>query len=190
MNVVALLASPRKKGNSSGLAENLTSILADNNHEVIVHNLNNLTYRGCQACEGCKTRSDFCVLLDDLTPVLNDVKMADIVILASPVYWGEVNAQMKGFIDRMYSFLTPDFIAGPIRHRFPAGKKLVFILTQGGDEALYEDIFPRYNDFFEQLELFEQTNLIRGCELSDRSDYKIRTDLLDKVRNVAETLMS
>ena len=189
MKVVALLASPRKTGNSNGLAGSLTSILAEDGHEVVSHILNDLSYKGCQACNGCKTRSDFCVLLDDLTPVLENVKQVDVVVLASPVYWGEVNAQMKGFIDRTYSYLTPDFVTGPVRHRLPKGKKLVFVLTQGGDDAMYDDIFPRYDAFFKQLDLFEQTYLIRGCDLSDRDDFRDREDLLDLVEDTAAALL-
>lgn len=188
MKVVALLASPRRKGNSNGLAENLTSYLAENDHEIVPYFLNNLSYKGCQACTGCKTRTDYCVLLDDLTPVLEDVKTADVVIMASPVYWGEVNAQLKGFIDRTYSYLTPEFVTGPIRHRLPRGKKLVFVLTQAADEAMYDDIFPRYNTFFKELGMFEQTYLIRGCDLSERDDYLERSDLLDSVKEIAEAL--
>ena len=129
------------------------------------------------------------MLLDDLTPVLDDVQKADVVILASPVYWGGVNAQLKGFFDRAYSYLTPEFVTGPVRHRLPPGKKLVFILTQGGDEALYDDIFPRYNNFFELLGLFEKSYLIRGCDLGDRQDFRTRNDLLELVEETAEELL-
>lgn len=188
MKAAAILASPRKKGNSTGLAERLTATLADGGCSITTYHLNDLSYRGCQACGGCKTRAEYCVLLDDLTPVLKGVTEADIVILASPVYWGEVNAQMKGFLDRTYSFLTPEFITGPVRHRLPKGKKLAFILTQGADAAMYDDIFPRYNTFFQQLGLFEQTYLLRGCELSDREDYQEREDLLDQVEEIASLL--
>ncbi len=189
MKVVALLASPRRKGNSSGLADYFTRIMAENGHEVVTHTLNDLSYKGCQACNGCKTRSDFCVLLDELTPVLNDVKTADLVVLASPVYWGEVNAQMKGFIDRTYSYLTPEFVTGPVRHRLPEGKKLVFILSQGGDEALYDDIFPKYDNFFKELNFFDKTWLVRGCDLSEREEYKQRQDLLIELEEIAEELL-
>ena len=189
MKAVALLASPRKTGNSTGLATSLTRILEENGRDVVTYHLNDLTYRGCQACNGCKTRSETCVLLDDLTPVLDDVQKADVVILASPVYWGGVNAQLKGFFDRAYSYLTPEFVTGPVRHRLPPGKKLVFILTQGGDEALYDDIFPRYNNFFELLGLFEKSYLIRGCDLGDRQDFRTRNDLLELVEETAEELL-
>ncbi len=188
MKVVALLGSPRRQGNSSSLAELFTSIMAENGYEVTTHFLNELTYRGCQACNGCKERTDFCVLHDDLLPVLKDAQDADVVVLASPVYWGDISAQLKGFIDRTYSYLTPEFISGPIRHRLSPGKKLVFILSQGGDQALYDDVFTRYTSFYEELEMFEQTYLIRGCELSDRDDHESRSDLQVVVKETAQSL--
>ena len=188
MKVVALLGSPRRNGNSSGLAEKFTSLMAENGYEIKEYFLNGLTYRGCQACNGCKERTDYCVLHDDLLPVLRDVKEADVVVLASPVYWGDVTAQLKGFIDRTYSYLTPDFISGPERHRLPSGKKLVFILTQGGDEALYDDIFSRYTKFYQELDMFAEMHLIRGCELSERDDHASRLDLHGVVRETAQSL--
>jgi len=188
MKVVALLGSPRRHGNSSGMCESLTSLLEKKGHQVTTHYLNGLSYRGCQACGGCKGRSEVCVLLDDLTPVLKDVQNSDIAILASPVYWGEVSSQMKGYIDRTYSYLTPDFIEGPVRHRLTPGKKLVFILTQGGDKEMYDDIFPRYNGFFQQLEMFEDAFLLRGCDLSERDDYESRADLLEEIEEIADKL--
>ena len=189
MNVVALQGSPRRRGNSSGLCQMLTAKLREAGHEILSYHLNDLTYRGCQACEGCKKRSNYCVLLDDLTPVLNDVANADIILLASPVYWGDVSAQLKAFIDRTYSFLTPDFINGPVRHRLESGKHLVFILSQGADEAMYDDIYPRYSGFYKELDLFSSIYLLRGCELSDRQDYASRPDLHEKVEKLAEILL-
>ncbi len=189
MKVVALLGSPRRNGNSSGMAKMFTSILADNGYEVTFHYLNGLQYRGCQACNGCKERTDYCVLHDDLFPVLKDVQQADVIVLASPVYWGDISAQLKGFIDRTYSYLTPDFVSGPVRHRLTPGKSLVFVVSQGGDEALYDDIFPRYSSFYEELEMFERIFLIRGCDLSERDDYASRKDLQELIGDTAQQLI-
>lgn len=189
MNVVAILGSPRRQGNSSGLADACTTLIAEKGHNITTYNLNNLNYKGCQACDGCKTRSETCILKDGLSPVLEDAKIADIIVLATPVYWGEVSSQMKGFIDRTYSYLTPEFITGPKRHRLSAGKKLIFITTQGGDEAMYDDIFPRYNSFFQQLEMFSDTKLIRGCDLSKVDDYRSQPALLTKMRETVEALL-
>ncbi len=191
MKIVSLLGSPRKKGNSTTLATIITDTFAEHGSETIIHSLNSLSFKGCQACYGCKSRSEVCILKDDLTPVLNDIHDADVVIMATPVYWGEVSAQMKGFIDRTYSFLTPGFMTDDIKHRLPAGKKLVFIQTQGAEtEEMYGDIFPRYNNFFQQIDLFEKTYLIRGCGINELGDVNTRKDLLEKAHAVALEIMN
>ena len=86
----------------------------------------------------CKTKRDTCILEDDLAPVLNAVKEADLLVLASPVYFGDLSGQMKCFFDRTYSYINPDFSS-----RVPPGKKAVMVLVQANpDEAQFADIFP------------------------------------------------
>ena len=103
--------------------------------------LNELNYRGCQACMACKTKLDRCVLKDDLEPVLDAVRQTDVLVLASPVYFGEVTSQTKGFIDRTFSFLTPEFKTNPQNmSRLVGGKSLVFIQVQTAeDESIWFD---------------------------------------------------
>lgn len=186
MKAVAILGSPRIKGNSSILSKIVTTTLAGKGVEIRTHQLNQLNYKGCQACGACKKKSEVCVLKDDLAAVLEDFRAADIAILATPVYWGEVTAQMKGFIDRTYSFLTPDFMVAEKKHRLPPGKKLIFIQTQGApDEGAFNDIFPRYNQFFEQLQMFAESRVIRGCGLNEPDAVMQRQDLLDLARVTA-----
>ena len=190
MKIVSLLGSPRKKGNSAILAGIVTDTLAAQGNDMTTHSLNNLTFKGCQACDGCKNKSEVCVLKDDLTPVLNDIHESDVVIMATPVYWGDISSQMKGLFDRTYSFLTPGFKTDEKKHRLPSGKKLVFILTQGSESEKFADIFPRYNGFFEQLKMFEDTYLIRGCDINDKGPVKDRDDLLEKARETAQSIMN
>jgi multimeric flavodoxin WrbA len=189
MKILTICGSPRKKGNSAILAGIVTAVLAERGHDIVTHYLNGLSYKGCQACGGCKGKSEVCILKDDLTPVLNDIHEADVVIMATPVYWGEISSQMKGFIDRTYSFLTPGFMTEEKKHRLPAGKKLVFIQTQGAGNDMYNDIFPRYNGFFEQLNIFEETYLIRGCDINDKGAVNERSDLLEKAHKTAQNIM-
>jgi multimeric flavodoxin WrbA len=187
---VAILGSPRKHGNSTALASLITDRLTVAGSEVRTHHLNTLSYKGCQACGACKLRSEICVLDDDLRQVLADFSRADIVILATPVYWGEVSAQLKGFIDRIYSFLTPDFMTSTKKHRLAGAKKLVFIQTQGADsEEFFGDIFPRYNGFFSQLQLFAEATLIRGCGLNTPDAALLRPDLIQQAEAVVARLL-
>ncbi|HSL41613.1 MAG TPA: flavodoxin family protein [Desulforhopalus sp.] len=191
MKVSVILGSPRRKGNSATLARIIAGSLAERGAEITLHLLNDLVFKGCQGCGACKKSSEVCVVNDELAPVLEDVRAAEVLILATPVYWGEVSAQLKAFIDRTYSYLTPDFMTAAKKHRLPPGKKLVFIQTQGADDpALFGDIFPRYNTFFEQLGYFTQCWLIRGCALNEPNAVHGRQDLLDQALTVAREIVA
>ena len=186
---VVILGSPRKGGNSETLATAVSDRLAAAGSEVIVHRLNRLTYKGCQACGACKSKAEHCVVKDDLSPVLEDFAAADNIILASPVYWGEVSGQTKCLLDRLYSFLTPDFMTAAKKHRLPPGKRLVFILTQGAEpEGFFDDIFPRYNGFFSQLKWFEESILLRGLGVNAPGDAAKKEELLKEARAIGDRL--
>ena len=162
MKIVAILGSPRSRGNSATIARRFRDAAVSRGAVAETFELNRLSYRGCQGCYACKKGRDNCVLQDDLTQVLAAVETADIVLLASPVYYGDVTAQLKGFIDRSYSYLKPDYITNPQPSRLEP-KKLVFVLTQGHpDQALFADIFPRYDTFLRWMG-FVETRLIRAC---------------------------
>lgn len=188
MKVVSLLGSPRKKGNSTHLAEVIGSVLEDNGNSITAFHLNSLDAKGCQACGACKTTSENCIVKDDLAPVLEEVKEADVVIMATPVYWGDISAQLKTFIDRTYSYLTPGFMTEEIKHRLPKDKKLVFIQTQGAPQELYGEVFGRYNSFFEMLQYFDETHVLRGCELNEIGEAEKRDDLFKSARDIAHNL--
>jgi len=151
--------------------------------------LNKLTYRGCQACMACKTKSDRCVLKDDLGKVLEAVRGADVLVLASPIYYGEVTSQLKGFIDRTYSFLVPDYATNPHPSRLAPGKKLVFILTQGQpDDQQFDDVFPRYDSFFKWYGC-EESYLIRACGVMDIGDVEAHREAMLSTAETAEKIM-
>jgi multimeric flavodoxin WrbA len=145
MRIINILGSPRSSGNGATIAQLLLDALAKPENQINTHALNTLGYRGCQACMSCKKTTDRCAVKDDLTPVLEDVRAADVVILSTPVYFGEITAQAKGFVDRLYSFLGPDYRTNPHSSRLSHGKQLVLILPQGNpDETAFADLIPRY----------------------------------------------
>ncbi len=162
MNIVCLLGSPRVRSNSSAIAKRFIETAEKSGAKAKTYTLNDLKYRGCQGCMACKTKLEKCVLQDDLTEVLEAVQQADVLVMASPVYYGEISSQLKGFIDRTFSYLKPDFMTNPNPVRFAPGKKLVFALTQGQPEEAFADIFPRY-DFFFKWYGFSESHLIRAC---------------------------
>ncbi|OHB25574.1 MAG: hypothetical protein A2X84_13415 [Desulfuromonadaceae bacterium GWC2_58_13] len=189
MNIVGLFGSPRRQGNSATVARHFLRRAEQQGAVIRSYYLNDLTYRGCQACDACKTSHDCCVLRDDLTPVLAAVFEADLVVMASPVYYADVSAQLKGFIDRSYSYLLPGYIAKDHPNRLARRKPLVFILTQGHrDPEMFADILPRYRDIFYWTG-FAETHPLRVVDVYKPGDVDSRGEMLAAAEQLADRLL-
>jgi multimeric flavodoxin WrbA len=183
MKIVAVLGSPRPQSNSSALAYKFLNTARERGAEIKIYPLNQLEYKGCQACRACKINSEACVQKDDLAEVLDAVKGADVLVLASPVYFGDVSGQMKCFIDRTYSYVSADFTT-----RLAAGKKAVIILVQANpDEKEFSDIFPRYKRFLKS-QGFEEVALLRGVGAWEAGDIEQQTAVMDRAAALAREM--
>jgi multimeric flavodoxin WrbA len=190
MKIVCLLGSPRENGNSSTIAKRFCDSAGRLGAEVKTFSLNKLEFRGCQGCMLCKTKLDKCALEDDLTEVLEAVRSADVLVLASPVYYWDVSAQLKAFLDRTFSYLMPDYISNPNKSRLQPGKKLVFILAQANpDETKFTDIFPKF-DFFFRMYGFSESHFIRACGVYSAGTVETKEDVLSLAEKTAETICS
>jgi multimeric flavodoxin WrbA len=189
-DIVCLLGSPRPKGNSVVLAQALCRAAEGAGARVTTFALNKLDYRGCQGCLACKKDAQACVLDDGLTPVLAAVRACDVLVLATPVYFGEVTAQLKGFIDRTFSYLQAGYAHLPRgeRSRLSPGKTLVFVIAQGHPrEDLFTDIFPRY-EYFLNWQGFTTSRLLRACGVYHPVDAAARPEVLEEARALGREL--
>ncbi len=185
MKIVAILGSPRPKSNSTTLARTILEKAGAQDAESREFVLNKLQFKGCQGCETCKTKLDHCVLNDDLSPVLEAVKEADAVIMASPNYFGEVSGQFKSFFDRTYSYLNPDFSS-----RLKPGKSSVFVFAQGQpDLKVYTDVYPRYEMWLKRFG-FANNYLLRMNGPRSQDSVSQRPDLISQAEEIARQVMS
>lgn len=188
MKVLCLMGSPREDGNSTKIADHLLKKLDEKGAQIATFYLSEMFFKDCQGCLMCKTGLEKCVLRDDLTPVLERVYESDVLVIASPIYFGEVTSPIKSFIDRTYSFYVPNFIKSPAKTRLLPGKKLVFILTQGDTNAdLYKGVYNKYSEFLASHK-FSERYLIQGVGLNDKNDVLDRVDIFDKIAEVAAQL--
>lgn len=186
MKIVSLLGSPRVNGNSAMIARRFCETAEKHGAQITTYVLNDLQYRGCQGCFLCKTKLDRCALKDDLTGVLDAIREADVVVLASPVYFWDISSQMKTFIDRTFSYLVPDFITNPVKSRLPAGKKLVFVLAQNNpDPNSFADIFPKFDYFFKAYG-FTESYLIRAFGVGEAGEVENQQDVMRLAEETAE----
>ena len=189
MKVSCLIGSPRLNSNSAAIAGRFTETAAKLGAKVETVALNRLKYWGCQGCMACKTISDKCVMQDDLAGVLESVKEADIVVLATPVYCSDVPGQVKCFLDRTYSYMPPGYMQGA-PSRVPAGKKLVFIITQGAPvEDLFADVPKRYQDFLKRSMAFGETHLIRGVGVGGGGAVGVPDQFLKQAEELARKIV-
>ncbi|MBJ6726675.1 flavodoxin family protein [Geomesophilobacter sediminis] len=187
MKIVTLLGSPRADSHSSAIAQRLNDTAAQLGADTQTFALNKMSYRGCQGCYACKTPLDHCAVKDDLSEALEAVRNADALVLTTPVYYGDVTAQLKGFIDRTFAYLKPDFLTNPAPSRL-APKKLVFIITQGHpDENLYADIYQRNATCFTAIG-FTEIHLIRACGVGPGTT--IPEAVMQQAEATARALMS
>lgn len=188
--LVCVLGSPRPDGNSAAIAGRLCDLARGRGVEVASFFLNTMAFRGCQGCLACKGPLGHCCLKDDLTDVLARVAAADILVLASPVYYGDVSSQLKGFIDRTYSFIVPELFGKKHMTRLAAGRKLAMVLTQGfRGEKLFDDIYPKYRRFFGYYG-FDHACVIRQCGVDPESSSKLRDAAMEKAEKAAKTLLA
>ena len=189
MKISCLLGSPRENSNSAAIAARFTRTAESLGAKVETIVLNNLNFRGCQACMACKTTSDKCVQPDDLAGVLESLKQADIVVMAMPVYCSDIPGQVKCFVDRTYSYMPPGYMQGA-PSRVPAGKKLLFIITQGAPvDELFADVPKKYQDFMKRCMAFGETHLIRGVGVGGGGAVGVPDHLLQKAEDLARALV-
>lgn len=98
MKILAFQASPRKKGNTNRVLDEMIKGAEDNGHEVIKYYLQELDIAPCSGCEICAKGKD-CRYDDDGTQIIDQLAEGAGVILASPIYFGQMTAQAKTLID-------------------------------------------------------------------------------------------
>ncbi len=182
MKILALNGSYRTNGNTAqilGLIEEQMRQVADQVDETLVYKIVNLGHLNLQMCRGCRIcftkGEDHCPLKDDLLAVKSEIKDADAVILASPVYVDDVSGITKTFMDRLaHVGHRPEFF----------GKYAYLLATSGGRSTahtLRTMIVLREWGF----QIMGQTGLKMGA-LSTREEINARYG--DQIEKIAHTL--
>lgn len=97
--------SPRNNGTDALIAKKVAECVKKYNYETEIINVCELKINGCKACMACK-KTGSCAQKDDMTGMYAKIKEADMLILASPIYFGAESGQMKCFLDRFYAMVN------------------------------------------------------------------------------------
>ena len=109
MNILVLSGSPRPRGLSRQMVSAFRSGAEQAGHRVTVFDVCSMEIHGCRACEYCHTRGNGrCIQNDDMQQIYDALKEAELLVLASPIYYHNMSGQLKCAIDRFYSAAYPD----------------------------------------------------------------------------------
>ena len=97
MKTIALIGSPRKNGNCDQLVSKLAENIEGYTKKFY---LNEVDLQYCNACQACQ-KGD-CIKDDDGRKIIDEILDSDMVIFASPIYYGQMSAQAKTIVDRFY----------------------------------------------------------------------------------------
>jgi len=99
VRVLGINGSPRMGGNTDILLDKVLAGARSKGARTEKVDLNNLKFSPCQECENLKDDGS-CVIEDDMQSLYRKIEEADGIILASPIFFGSLSAQMKMMIDR------------------------------------------------------------------------------------------
>jgi len=113
MKVIAVNGSPRKSWNTATLLQQALDGAKSVGADTELIHLYDLNFKGCTSCFACKRKgSKFigrCAMKDDLTSLMDKIIECDVLLLGSPIYFGNVTGEMRSFLERLlFSSMTYD----------------------------------------------------------------------------------
>ena len=162
MNILILSGSPRKGGNTDLLVEAFAKG-ASPRHHVEVVSVHDYKVNPCIGCNSCFTREDYkCCQKDDMQIVYEKMANAEMLVIASPVYFYGLSAQLKAVIDRFHN---------PIRDTFHIHKMALLLVGAASLPELFNSILAQYELCLKFFKLEDMGRvLVRGAK--DKGDIK------------------
>jgi len=160
MNILILSGSPRKGGNTELLVDAFAKGAAKHHHVEIV-SVRDVKVNPCLGCNAC-FKNGICAQKDDMAAIYKKMGQADMLVIASPVYFYGISAQLKTIIDRFHN---------PIRDSFHIKKMALLLVGAATLPELFDAILTEYNLCLKFFNLEDAGKiLVRGVK--DKGDVK------------------
>jgi len=153
LKVLGIAGSPRRGGNTDRLLGEVMRGAASRGAKVKTIILNNLEISPCQHCDACLEKGK-CKVQDDMQMVYRELEQADRIVLASPVHFMGVTAQVKAMIDRCQSLWARKYVLKlpPLGDR---RERKGFFISVGGRKSanLFEPALATVKSLFKVLDI-------------------------------------
>ena len=156
--ILILNGSPRVNGNTKALIEEFTKGAKEKGHNIIKFDLDKMNIHGCKGClKGGKDKESPCTQKDDMQKIYPHYKEADILILASPMYYWAFSAQLKTAIDRLFAVTEIDS-----NYKTPYKECIMLMAAEGNDENNSKPVIEYYKYLLNYLGWKDLGYLIAG----------------------------
>jgi len=164
MKLIAVCGSARKQGNTAKMLQQVIEGAKSVGAETESVNLFDLNYKDCISCYACKLKNSkyfgHCIVDDDLKPLLESIEQSDVIVLGSPVYYGNLSGQIRSFTDRLL-FQYLDY-GGKGTGPKPKNFKTALIATMNVNDDIYvkrgfKDTLDRFSEMM--------SHTLGSCEL-------------------------
>ena len=168
-NILVLTGSPRKGGNSDLMADAFIKGATEQGHQVTKFETARKAIGGCKACGKCWSLGTACVFRDDFAELEPLIEKADVIVLATPLYWFNMSAQIKAAIDRLYAYDAPTCLR-------PLNIKESVLLTCGAGLEVFDGIRKTYHHIVEYLK-WKNAGILAVPNVKEKGDI-LRTEAL------------
>lgn len=104
--ILIVTGSPRLNGNSDQLAQAFAKGAEEAGNTVTLFSAGRSKMSPCRVCDTCFSKGVACSFDDDFNKLAPLMEEADVIVLASPLYWYDISSQLKIVLDKMYAFST------------------------------------------------------------------------------------
>jgi len=130
LNIIAFNGSPRAGGNTELLLGETLKAIDPDLHRIQLFRLNQVDIKPCQNCGGCDD-TGICVIKDAMDDIYEAIRLADRIVLASPIFFFGLSAQTKIMIDRCQAFWCEKYLLKKTYTSEPYGRKGLLLLVGG-----------------------------------------------------------
>lgn len=153
MNIVILTGSVRRGGNTDQLVGAFVEGLGDR-HNVEIISVADYKVRPCCGCNQCfETEGHRCVQADDMQRIYPKLAEADVLVIASPVYFYGISAQLKAVIDRLHT---------PMRDSFHIRQSALLLVGGSSRPEVFEAIVHQYRLCIKHFDIADRGVVLAG----------------------------
>ncbi len=185
MKVLGISGSPRIGGNTDILLDKVLEGARDVGAKTEKIILNSLKFVPCQECENLKDDGN-CIIEDDLQPLYKKIEETDVIILASPVFFGSLSAQAKMMIDRFQCAWRARYRLR--KNRYKKKKAGAFISVEASEiRNFFENAKSIVKNLFAVINA-EYTEELFCTDIEEKGDILNRPDYLKKAYELGQRI--